>query len=121
MNESSILISRQDCYRNFFLNVIDADFSNTLSYNYSNVVFESKFLIIKNEIRKTIREYKLNNVSNCDNIFNRIFKTFIEKSMLHLVRFFQICATLNYHSRCFREIHMITLKKFEKKDYTNIK
>ncbi len=34
---------------------------------------------------------------------------------------FRVCAALNYHSRCFREIHTIILKKFRKKNYTNVK
>jgi hypothetical protein len=34
---------------------------------------------------------------------------------------FRVCVTLNYHSRCFREIHIIVLKKSRKKNYTNVK
>ncbi len=34
---------------------------------------------------------------------------------------FRVCAALSYHSRCFREIHIIILKKSKKKNYTNVK
>jgi hypothetical protein len=34
---------------------------------------------------------------------------------------FRVCATLNYHWRCFREIHIIILKKSKRKNYTNVK
>ncbi len=41
--------------------------------------------------------------------------------MSHLINLFRVCATLNYHSRCFRETYIIILKKIDKKNYTNIK
>ncbi len=41
--------------------------------------------------------------------------------MSHLMNLFRVCAALRYHSRCFREIHFITLKKSKKKNYTNVK
>jgi hypothetical protein len=34
---------------------------------------------------------------------------------------FRACVALNYHLRCFREIHIIILKKSRKKNYTNVK
>jgi hypothetical protein len=41
--------------------------------------------------------------------------------MTHLMNLFRVCVALNYHSRCFREIHIIILKKSRKKNYTNVK
>ncbi len=41
--------------------------------------------------------------------------------MSHLMSLFRVYATLNYHSRCFRETHIIALKKSRKKNYTNVK
>jgi hypothetical protein len=91
------------------------------SFNYSNFVSKSTFFITNNEIKQTIKRCKSNNASKLDDIFNRIFKTFVNKLMSHLINMFRVCAALNYHSRCFRETHIITLKKLEKKNYTNIK
>jgi hypothetical protein len=34
---------------------------------------------------------------------------------------FQICAKMIYHSRCFKKTHIISLKKFNKNNYTNLK
>ncbi len=34
---------------------------------------------------------------------------------------FQVCVELNYHSRCFRIAHIIAFKKFNKKDYFDVK
>jgi hypothetical protein len=38
-----------------------------------------------------------------------------------LMNLFRIWIALNYHSRCFREIYIIILKKSRKKNYTNVK
>jgi hypothetical protein len=67
-----------------------------------------------NDVNQIIRQ-KLNN------IFNRIFKIFMNKLMTHLINLFQVCVALNYHLRCFRKIHIIILKKSRKKNYTNVK
>jgi hypothetical protein len=105
----------------FFSDTIEIDFNDLSNFNYLNVVVKLSFLIMKNEIRQTIKRCKSNNASKFDDILNRIFKTFIDKLMSHLMSLFRACAALNYHSRCFRETHIIVLKKLEKKNYTNVK
>jgi hypothetical protein len=91
------------------------------NFNYFNAVLKSSFFIMKNEIRQTIKRCKSNNASKLNDIFNRIFKIFVNKLMTHLMNLFRVCVALNYHSRCFREIHIIVLKKSRKKNYTNVK
>ncbi len=105
----------------FFSDTIKIDLIDMSSFNYFNVVLKSSLLITKDEIRQTIKRCKLNNASECDDILNRIFKIFVDKLMSHLMSLFRVCAALNYHSRCFREIHIIILKKSRKKNYTNVK
>ncbi len=105
----------------FFSNTVEIDLIDMWNYNYLNVVLKSSFLITKDEIRQTIKRCKSNNVSESDDIFNRIFKTFVDKLMSHLMSLFRVCVALSYHSRCFREIHTIALKKSKKKNYTNVK
>jgi hypothetical protein len=105
----------------FFSNTTKTDFFDMSNFNYSNLVLKSIFFITKNDIKQTIKRCKSNNASKLDDIFNRIFKTLINKLMLHLINLFRVCAALNYHSRCFRETHIIILKKLDKKNYTNIK
>jgi hypothetical protein len=41
--------------------------------------------------------------------------------MFTLMNLFRVCAEQNYHSRCFRETHIISLKKSNKSNYTNLK
>ncbi len=91
------------------------------SYNYSNLVSKSIFLISKNEIKQTIKRCKSDSASKSNDIFNRVLKMLVNKLMSHLVSLFQVCAELNYHLRCFRQTHIIILKKSKKKNYTNVK
>jgi hypothetical protein len=104
----------------FFSNTIEIDLIDMSNFNYFNIVLKSSSLIIKNEIRQTIKWCKSNNASKSDDIFNRIFKIFVDKLMSHLINLFRVCATLYYHSRCFREIHIIILKKSKKKRITRM-
>jgi hypothetical protein len=91
------------------------------NFNYFNVVLKSSFFIMKNEIRQAIKWCKSNNASRSNDIFNRILKILVNKLMTHLMSLFRVCVALNYHSRCFREIHIIILKKSRKKNYTDVK
>jgi hypothetical protein len=76
---------------------------------------------MKDEIRQTIKRCKSNSASKLNDILNRIFKILVNKLMTHLMSLFRVCVALNYHSRCFRKIHIIILKKSRKKNYTNVK
>jgi hypothetical protein len=107
--------------KQFFSNTRQVDFSDTLAYRYFNVVFESKKIISENEIRQTIKKSKSNNVSKSDEIFNKVLKLLMKKLMFTLMSLFKIYAEQNYHSRCFKETHIISLKKSNKSNYTNFK
>jgi hypothetical protein len=41
--------------------------------------------------------------------------------MFTLMSLFKVCAEQNYHSRCFKKTHTISLKKSNKSNYTNFK
>ncbi len=45
----------------------------------------------------------------------------MNKLISHLLNLFRVCVELSYHLLCFRETHIIALKKSRKKNYTNIK
>jgi hypothetical protein len=91
------------------------------SFSYLNAVLKSSSLIMKDEIRQAIRRCKSNSASKSDDISNRILKILVNKLMTHLMSLFRVCVALSYHSRCFREVHTIALKKSKKKDYTDVK
>jgi hypothetical protein len=105
----------------FFSNTIEVDLIDMSSFNYSNFVSKSIFFISKNEIKQTIKKCKSDNASKSNEILNRIFKMLVNELMSYLVNLFRVCAKLSYYFRCFRETHMIILKKFEKKNYTDVK
>jgi hypothetical protein len=105
----------------FFSNTINANLSDISKYNYSDAVEETIELIEKNEIKKAIKRCKSNNASKSNDISNRILKILINKLISHLLNLFRVCAKQNYHSLCFKEAHIIILKKSNKKNYTNIK
>jgi hypothetical protein len=99
----------------FFSNTIEIDFIDISNYSYFNLVSKLIFFISKNEIKQTIKKCKLDNASKSNDIFNRIFKMFVDKLMSHFVNLFRVCAELNYYLCCFRQTHIIILKKSKKK------
>jgi hypothetical protein len=107
--------------KQFFSNTRQVDLNDTLAYRYSDVVFESKKVISKDEIRQTIKRSKSNNASKSDEILNKMLKLLMKKLMFTLMNLFRVCAEQNYHSRCFKKTHTISLKKSNKSNYTNLK
>ncbi len=100
----------------FFSDTIEINLIDMSSFNYFNVFLKSSLFITQNEIRQTIKQCKSNNASKSNDILNRILKIFVDKLMSHLVNLFRVNVALNYHSRDFREIHIIALKKSKKKE-----
>jgi hypothetical protein len=107
--------------KQFFSSTKQIDFSDTFAYRYLKIVFESKKIIFKDEIRQTIKKSKSNNALKLDEIFNKMFKLLMKKLMFTLINLFKICAEQNYHSRCIKKTHIIFLKKSNKSNYTNFK
>jgi hypothetical protein len=105
----------------FFSDTIEIDLIDMSNFNYFNVVLKSSLFIMKNEIRQAIKRCKSNSASESNDILNRILKILVNKLMTHLMNLFRVCVALSYHSRCFREIHTIALKKSRKKNYTDVK
>jgi hypothetical protein len=107
--------------KQFFSSTRQVDLSDTHAYRYFDVVFESKKIISKDEIRQTIKRSKSNSASKSDEILNKVFKLLMKKLMFTLMNLFKVCAKQNYHSRCFKKTHIISLKKSNKSNYTNLK
>jgi hypothetical protein len=105
----------------FFSNTRQVDFNDTLAYRYFSVVFESKKIISDDEIRQTIKRSKSDNASKSNEILNKVLKLLMKKLMFTLMNLFKVCAKQNYHSRCFKKTHIISLKKSNKSNYTNLK
>ena len=88
-----------------------------IDYKYSIVVFAKIFIITKNKILWTMKRCRSNSVFDSNNILNKIFKILIDKFLSIFVLFFQIAVLFDHHSKCFCEIHISAIKKFNKKNY----
>jgi hypothetical protein len=80
-----------------------------------------KSCIQENEIKKIVKRCKSNNVLKFDDISNKIMKILCIKLMFSLISLFRICVELNYHSFCFKIAQIIIFKKFNKKNYFDVK
>jgi hypothetical protein len=107
--------------KQFFSKTIKTNLNDMTSFNYRDVVVKTTFLISKNEIRQIIKKCKLDNVSNLNEISNRILKILTKKLLSFLTNLFRVCIEHDYHLLCFREINIIILKKSNKNNYTNFK
>jgi hypothetical protein len=107
--------------KQFFSKIIETNFNDMTSFNYRDVVVKTTSLISKNEIRQIIKKCKFDNVSNSNEISNRILKILIKKLFSLLTSLFRACVEYDYHLLCSREINIIILKKSNKSNYTNFK
>jgi hypothetical protein len=108
-------------HQHFFLNTTKTNFNDLQTFNYHVFVEKSKINIQKDEIKQIIKRCKSNNASEFDEISNKILKILCMKIMFSLINLFQACVKLNYHFLCFRIAHILILKKFNRKNYLNVK
>ncbi len=104
-----------------FSKIIEADLNDITNFNYRDIVVKTTSLISKNEIRQIIKNCKLDNVSNSNEILNHKLKILIKKLLSSLTNLFRACVEHDYHLRCFREVNIIILKTSNKNNYTNFK
>ncbi len=107
--------------KQFFLKIIEANLNDITNFNYRDVIVKTTSLISKDEIRQIIKKCKFDNVSNSNEISNRILKILIKKLFSSLTSLFRACVEHDYYLRCFREVNIIILKKSNKNNYTNFK
>ncbi len=107
--------------KQFFSKTIEANFNDMTNFNYRDLVVKTTSLILKNERRQIIKRCKFDNASSSNEISNRILKILINKLFSFLTNLFRACVEHDYHSRCFREINIIIVKKSNKSNYTNFK
>ncbi len=108
-------------HKHFFSNTTETNLSDLQIFIYRSAIAETKSRIQKNEIKQVIKRYKSNNVSRFDDISNKILKILCTELMLFLMSLFRVYVELNYHSSCFKIAHIIIFKKFNKKDYFDVK
>ncbi len=79
---------------------------------------ECSFSITKREMLKIIKRIALDKISNFDEIINKLLKIYVFIMMQLFISLFIICIQQTYHSKAFKKVNIITLKKIDKKDYT---
>ncbi len=79
---------------------------------------ECSFSITKRKMLKIIRRIVLDKISNLDEIINKLFKICAFIMMQLFISLFVVCIQQTYHSKAFKKVNIITLKKVDKKDYT---
>jgi hypothetical protein len=79
---------------------------------------ECSLSITKREMLKIIKRIALDKISSFDEIINKLFKICAFIMMQLLISLFVVCIQQTYHSKAFKKVNIITLKKVDKKDYT---
>jgi hypothetical protein len=108
-------------HKHFFSNTTKTNLFDLQIFIYRSIIAKTKSRIQKNEIKQIIKRCKSNNVSESDDISNKILKILCTKLIFSLMNLFRVCVELNYHARCFKIAHIIILKKFNKKNYFDVK
>jgi hypothetical protein len=67
---------------------------------------------------KIIKWIFFDKISNFNEIINKLFKICVFIMMQLLTSLFIVCIQQTYHSKTFKKINIITLKKIDKRDYT---
>jgi hypothetical protein len=79
---------------------------------------ECSFNITKREVLKIIRRIALDKISSLNEIINKLLKTCALIMMQLLTSLYVVCIQQTYHSKAFKKVNIITLKKVDKNDYT---
>ncbi len=73
--------------------------------------------ITKTKVFTIIKRFVFDKISNSDNFINKLFKAYVLIMIKLLTFLFEICIQLFYHSKTFKKINTIILKKAKKNDY----
>jgi hypothetical protein len=76
------------------------------------------FSITKRKMLKIIKRIAFDKISNLDEIIKKLLKICAFIMMQLLISLFVVCIQQTYHSKTFKKVNIITLKKIDKKDYT---
>jgi hypothetical protein len=79
------------------------------------------FSITKRKMLKIIKQIAFDKISNFDEIINKLFKICVFIMMQLLTWLFVVCIQQTYHSKAFKKVNIIILKKIDKRDYTTSK
>jgi hypothetical protein len=79
---------------------------------------ECSLSITNRKMLKIIRRIVFDKISSFDEIINKLLKICVFIMMQLLISLFVVCIQQTYHSKTFKKVNIITLKKIDKRDYT---
>jgi hypothetical protein len=107
-----------DMFKNVFFSALLSVDSNNISRSFYLNSIECSSCIIENEVLTIIKRFALDKISNFDEFTNRLLKACAFIMIKLLISLFETCIQQIYHSKAYKEVNTITLKKSKKKDYT---
>ena len=104
----------------FFSLFSQADISN-ISDSFISLTISSNSRISKNEMKRVIRQIKVNKASDISEISNRALQANFTELISVLMSLFNVCMIHKYHSKQFKKPQTIVLCKSKKSDYIDLK
>jgi hypothetical protein len=105
-------------FKNVFFSTSSSIEFNNISRSFYFCFIECFFSITKRKMLKIIRRIVLDKISSLDEIINKLLKICALIMMQLLISLFIVCIQQTYHSKAFKKVNIITLKKVDKRDYT---
>jgi hypothetical protein len=105
-------------FKNVFFSTSSSIELDDISRSFYFRFIECLFNITKRKMLKIIKRIVFDKISNFDEIIKKLLKICAFIMMQLLTSLFVVCIQQTYHSKTFKKINIITLKKIDKKDYT---
>jgi hypothetical protein len=105
-------------FKNVFFSTSSSIELDDISRSFYFRSIECFFSITKQKMLKIIKLIAFNKISSFDEIINKLFKICVFIMMQLLISLYIVCIQQTYHSKAFKKINIITLKKINKNDYT---
>jgi hypothetical protein len=105
-------------FKNVFFSTSSSIEFDDISRSFYSRFIECFFNITKREMLKIIKQIVFDKISSFDEIINKLLKICAFIMMQLLISLFIVCIQKTYHSKAFKKVNIITLKKIDKKDYT---
>jgi hypothetical protein len=107
-----------DMFKNVFFSTFFSIDLNDISKSFYLNSIECSSCIIENEVLTIIKWFVFDKISNLDEFTNKLLKACVFIMIKLLISLFKTCIQQIYHSKAYKEINTITLKKSEKRNYT---
>jgi hypothetical protein len=106
-----------DMFKNVFFSTSSSiDLIDISRFFYLNSI-ECSSSITKTKILTIIKRFIFNKISSFDDFINKLLKACVFIMIKLLTSLFKTCIQLFYHSKTFKKINTIILKKTKKNDY----